>query len=246
MAPALQRYYVHSAVVAEKGEVAAVRGEGWLRDGVAGKDGRIGAEHCDPAFGVAGCDDRDVPVQYGECRVGSDRGRRVDDRDSRPSRVFGEYDDASGPRLAERRERVIAVCDGDRTGRTVCFRWGDEFAAGAVDLPVQQAGSGRRENVRFAVARAQYRDLVVDTRAAEIGPARAVVETHAHAAARVADGDQRPAILGRRSRRPAEVRERVLRRWNAEWSPSALAVFAEDSAGFPVLRDEDVRLGETG
>ncbi|MEV6234544.1 hypothetical protein AB0L88_42430 [Saccharopolyspora shandongensis] len=225
---------MHSAVVAERDQVATARGERERSGDPAGAEGRGGADHRDPAFGVAGRDDRDVAVQHGERGIG--RGGGIDRGDRRPSRVFAEHDQPPGRGLAERRERLAAARDGNGSGRAVRFRRRDESAAGAVEPPVQQPGSRGGEDVHLPGSGRQHRNGVDDPDATEVRPARLIGEPRAHAAARVADRDQRPAVRCHDgSRWPGRRRAEVL--------PAVLPAAKQDLAG-AVLDHERVRIRE--
>ncbi|MEV0089331.1 hypothetical protein [Saccharopolyspora sp. NPDC050642] len=225
---------MHSAVVAERDQVATARGERERPGDPAGEDGRGGAEHRDPAFGVAGRDDRDVAVQHGERGIG--RGGGVDRRYRRPSRVFAEHDQPPGRGLAERRERLAAARNGNGPGRSVRFRRRDEPAAGAVEPPVQQPGSRGGEDVHLLGSGQQHRNGVDDSGAAEVRPGRLIGEPRAHAAARVADRDQGPALRGCDGRRWPGRR-------GAEVLPAVRPVAKQDLAG-AVLDHERIRIRE--
>ncbi|MFI0465658.1 hypothetical protein ACH347_16410 [Saccharopolyspora sp. 5N102] len=225
---------MHSAVVAERDQVTTARCERERSGDPAGEDGRGGAEHRDPAFGVAGRDDRDVAVQHGERGIG--RGGGVDRGDRRPSRVFAEHDQPPGRDLSERRERLAASRDGNGSGRAVRFRRRDEPAAGAVEPPVQQPGSRGGEDVHLPGSGQQHRNGVDDAGAAEVGPGRLIGEPRAHAAARVADRDQRPALRCRDGRRWPGRR-------GAEIQPAVRPVAEQDLAG-AILDHERIRISE--
>ncbi|MGW5646492.1 hypothetical protein ACWEV3_40725 [Saccharopolyspora sp. NPDC003752] len=225
---------MHSAVVAERDQVATARGERERPGDPAGEDGRGGAGHRDPAFGVAGRDDRDVAVQHGKRGIG--RGGGVDRGYRRPSHMFAEHDQPPGRGLPERRERLVAARDGNGSCRAVRFRRRDEPAAGAVEPPVQQPGSRGGEDVYLPGSGQQHRNGVDDPGAAEVRPGRLIGEPRAHAAARVADRDQRPAVRCRDGRR------RPARRV-AEVLPAVRPVAKQDLAG-AVLDHERARIRE--